>query len=169
MKVLDGIKVVDLTQFISGSRCTQLLADMGAEVVKVEPPFGDTLRLIFRLIAGAERNYSVFNRNKFGIAVNWRKPEGQEILRRLASTSDIFVHNLMPGTLERYGLGYDDLRKLKENIISVSISGFGAEGVNPERGAFDIIAQATSGQFWNDLETLRTPTNYWGDMISGAY
>jgi crotonobetainyl-CoA:carnitine CoA-transferase CaiB-like acyl-CoA transferase len=169
VQILEGIKVVDLTQFISGSRCTQILADMGAEVVKVEPPFGDTLRLIFKLIAGAERNYSVFNRNKFGIAVNWRKPEGQEILRRLAATSDIFVHNLMPGTLERYGLGYDDLRKLKENIIYVSISGFGAEGVNPERGAFDIVAQATSGQFWNDMETLRTPTNYWGDMMSGAY
>ncbi len=169
MKVLDGIRVVDLTQFISGSRCTQILADMGAEVVKVEPPFGDTLRLIFRLIAGAERNYSVFNRNKFGIAVNWRKPEGQEILRRLAKASDIFVHNLMPGTLERYGLGYNDLRSLNEDIIYLSISGFGAKGVNPERGAFDIIAQATSGQFWNDMETLRTPANYWGDMMSGAY
>jgi CoA:oxalate CoA-transferase len=169
MQVLDGIKVVDLTQFISGSRCTQILADMGAEVVKVEPPYGDTLRIIFSLIPGAERNYSVFNRNKFGIAVDWRKSEGREIIRKLAAVSDIFVHNLIPGALEKYALGYDDLRKVRKDIIYISISGFGARGINPERGAFDIIAQATSGQFWNDMENLRTPANYWGDLMSGAY
>ncbi len=76
MEILSGIKVVDVTQFISGSRCTQLLADMGAEVVKVEPPQGDTLRMIFQMMPGAERCYSVLNRNKYGVAVNRQEPRG---------------------------------------------------------------------------------------------
>ena len=169
MSVLTGIRVVDLTQFISGSRCTQILADMGAEVAHVEPPEGQTLRLIFSLIPGAERNFSVFNRNKYGLSIDWRKPEGGEVLRRLAKTSDIFVHNLIPGTLERHRLGYEDIRQLRPDIIHVSISGFGEAGVNPELAAFDIITQAVSGQFWNDQENLRTPSNYWADLMTGTY
>jgi len=169
VQILEGIKVIDVTQFISGSRCTQLLADMGAEVVKVEPPEGDTLRINFQLMPGAERCYSVLNRNKYGIAVNWQEKEGQEIMRRLAAQADIFVQNLIPGALERNGLGYDDLKKIKEDIIYTQISGFGAAGVNPERAAFDIIAQATGGQFWNDQDTYLMPANYWGDLMAGAY
>jgi crotonobetainyl-CoA:carnitine CoA-transferase CaiB-like acyl-CoA transferase len=169
MMVLDGIKVIDLSQFISGSRCTQILADMGAEVVKIEPPEGDTLRLIFSLIPGAERNYSVFNRNKYGISLDWRHPGGLEIMHRLAAKADIFVHNLIPGTLERNHLGYADLKKIRKDIIYLALSGFGSSGTNPQRAAFDIVAQATSGQFWNDLENLRPPSNYWADLISGAY
>jgi crotonobetainyl-CoA:carnitine CoA-transferase CaiB-like acyl-CoA transferase len=169
MQVLEGIKVTDVTQFISGARCTQILADMGAEVVKVEPPQGDTMRTIFNLTPGAERNYSVMNRNKYGIAVNMRKPEGREVILKLATMSDIFVHNLIPGFLEKQGLGYEDVRSLRKDIIYASISGFGAVGVAPERAAFDIVAQATGGQFWNDQETFLVPDNYWGDLMTGAY
>ncbi len=169
MQILSGLKVIDVTQFISGSRCTQLLTDMGAEVVKVEPPEGDTLRINFQLMPGAERCYSVLNRNKYGIAVNWQEKEGQEIMQRLAARADIFVQNLIPGALERNGLGYEDLKKLKKDIIYTQISGFGAAGVNPERAAFDIIAQATGGQFWNDQDTYLMPANYWGDLMAGAY
>ncbi len=169
MQILESVKVVDMAQFISGSRCTQILADMGAQVVHVEPPEGDTLRLIFKLLGGVERNYSILNRNKYGMAINWRKRKGQEVVKRLLADCDIFVHNLIPGSLERYNLGYDDIRKVRGNIIYIAISGFGARGVNPERAAFDIIAQATSGQFWNDTETLVPPTNHWGDLMSGAY
>lgn len=169
MQILSGIKVIDVTQFISGSRCTQLLADMGAEVVKVEPPQGDTLRRNFQLMPGVERCYSVLNRNKYGLAVNWQEPPGQDIMRKLASQADIFVHNLVPGSLERNGLGYEDIKRLKSDIIYTHISGFGATGVNPERAAFDIIAQAVGGQFWNDQETCLVPTNHWGDFMSGAY
>jgi crotonobetainyl-CoA:carnitine CoA-transferase CaiB-like acyl-CoA transferase len=169
VQILDGIKVIDVTQFISGSRCTQLLADMGAEVVKVEPPQGDTLRINFQLMPGAERCYSVLNRNKYGVAVDWQEAQGQEIMRRLASQADIFVHNLIPGSLERSGLGYEDIKKLKSDIIYTHISGFGATGVQPERAAFDIIAQAVGGQFWNDQETYLVPANHWGDFMSGAY
>lgn len=169
MDIFAGIRVIDVTQFISGSRCTQILADMGAEVVKIEPPQGDVLRLIFSLIPGAERNYSVFNRNKYGMALDWKQPQGQEIMRRLAASADIFVHNLIPGTLEDSHLGYEDLKRVRPDIIYVAISGFGATGVNPERAAFDIIAQATAGQLWNDLENLMPPANYWGDLVSGGY
>ena len=169
MQILEGIKVIDVTHFISGSRCTQLLADMGAEVVKVEPPEGDTMRMMFSLTPGAERNYSVLNRNKYGIAVDMRKPEGQQIILRLATISDIFMHNLIPGTLERLGLGYEDIRSQREEIIYAAISGFGSTGVAPERAAFDIIAQATGGQFWNSQETFLMPDNHWGDFMTGAY
>lgn len=169
MDIFAEIRVIDVTQFISGSRCTQILADMGAEVVKIEPPQGDVLRLIFSLIPGAERNYSVFNRNKYGMALDWKQPQGQEIMRRLAASADIFVHNLIPGTLEDSHLGYEDLKRVRPDIIYVAISGFGTTGVNPERAAFDIIAQATAGQLWNDLENLMPPANYWGDLVSGGY
>lgn len=167
--LLSGTIVIDITQFISGSRCTQILADMGAEVIKVEPPQGDTLRLIFKLMAGAERCYSVFNRNKYGIAVNWHDPRGCEIIKKLAAHADVFVHNLVPGSLERAGLGYEDIRPIKPDIIYAAISGFGTTGIKPERAAFDIIAQATGGLFWNDQETFLLPDNYWGDLVSGAY
>jgi crotonobetainyl-CoA:carnitine CoA-transferase CaiB-like acyl-CoA transferase len=169
MHILEGIKIIDFTQFIAGSRCTQLLADMGAEVVKVEPPEGDTLRVMFNLTPGAERNYSVLNRNKYGLAVNMREPEGREIILKLATLSDVFVHNLIPGTLEKQGLGYEDIRSLRNDIIYAAISGFGAVGVAPERAAFDIIAQATGGQFWNSQDTFLMPDNYWGDLMTGAY
>jgi crotonobetainyl-CoA:carnitine CoA-transferase CaiB-like acyl-CoA transferase len=142
---------------------------MGAQVVHVEPPEGQTLRIIFSLVPGAERGFSVFNRNKLGMALDFRKREGQEIIRRLAAVSDVFVHNHIPGSLEKYGLGYEDFKKIKDDIIHVSISGFGETGINPERAAFDIITQATSGQLWNDMGSTRTPTNYWADLTSGAY
>ncbi|MBN1498505.1 MAG: CoA transferase [Spirochaetes bacterium] len=169
MQILKGITVIDITQFISGSRCTQILADLGAEVIKVEPPQGDTLRLIFKLMPGAERCYSVLNRNKYGIAVDWRDPRGCDIVRKLASGADILVHNLVPGAMERGGLGYEDIRALKNDIIYAAISGFGATGVEPERSAFDIVAQSVGGQYWNDQDTFLLPDNYWGDLITGAY
>jgi crotonobetainyl-CoA:carnitine CoA-transferase CaiB-like acyl-CoA transferase len=169
MQILEGIRAIDVTQFIAGSRCTQLLADMGAEVVKVEPPEGDTLRMLFNLTPGAERNYSVLNRNKYGIAVDMRKPAGRQIILRLATMSDIFIHNLIPGTLEKLGLGYEDIRSRREEIIYATISGFGSFGVAPARPAFDIIAQATGGQFWNSQEASHMPDNYWGDLVTGAY
>ena len=167
--ILDGIRIIDMTQFISGSRCTQLLADMGATVVHVEPKSGQTLRLIFSLIPGAERNFSIFNRNKYGLSLDWRHPDGREILLKLVRISDIFVHNLIPGTLERHGLGYEDLKAQRPDLIHVAISGFGEKCTNPDRAAFDIIAQAVSGQFWNDQENLRLPSNYWADLMSGVY
>jgi crotonobetainyl-CoA:carnitine CoA-transferase CaiB-like acyl-CoA transferase len=168
-QILEGIRVIDITQFIAGSRCTQILADMGAEVVKVEPPEGDTLRILFNLTPGAERNYSVLNRNKYGLAVDMHKPAGRQIILRLAAVSDILIHNLIPGTLEKLGLGYDDIRSQRENIIYTAISGFGSFGKAPERAAFDIIAQATGGQFWNSREQFQVPDNYWGDFMAGAY
>lgn len=169
MQILQGITVIDITQFISGSRCTQILADLGAEVIKVEPPQGDTLRLIFKLMPGAERCYSVFNRNKYGIAVDWRDERGRDIVRKLAAGADVFVHNLVPGAMERNGLGYEDIRALKNDIVYTAISGFGATGVEPERSAFDIVAQSVGGQYWNDQDTFLLPDNYWGDLVSGAY
>ncbi len=169
MQTLEGIKIIDMTQFISGSRCTQILADMGAEVVKVEPPQGDTLRMVFNMTPGVERNYSVFNRNKYGIAVSMHEPRGREIILKLAAMSDVFVHNLIPGALEKQGLGYEDIRIQKEDVIYTAISGFGTTGTAPERGAFDIIAQATGGQFWNNQDTFLMPDNFWGDLVTGAY
>jgi crotonobetainyl-CoA:carnitine CoA-transferase CaiB-like acyl-CoA transferase len=125
--------------------------------------------MIFKMTPGAERNYSVFNRNKYGIAVNMSDPQGREVILKLATISDIFVHNLIPGSIEKLGLGYEDIRSLKKDIIYIAISGFGASGVAPERAAFDIIAQATGGQFWNNQDTFLMPDNFWGDLVTGAY
>ena len=111
----------------------------------------------------------MFNRNKYGIAVDLHEPQGREIILKLATMSDIFVHNLMPGSLEKQGLGYEDIRCLKEDIIYTAISGFGAVGTGPERAAFDIVAQATGGQFWNNQDTFLMPDNVWGDLVTGAY
>jgi crotonobetainyl-CoA:carnitine CoA-transferase CaiB-like acyl-CoA transferase len=169
MGILNQYRVVDMAQFIAGSRCTQILGDMGAQVVHVEPPEGEILRLIFRLVGSGEKNYSILNRNKYGLSVDWRRPEGQKVIKDLLAGTDIFVHNLIPGNLEKYGLGYEDVRRVKKDIIYVAISGFGTRSPHPERAAFDIIAQATSGQFWKDLENLAPPTNHWADFMSGAY
>ncbi len=169
MQILEGIKVTDMAQFISGTRCTQILADMGADVVHIESLQGDTMRLWINLVGGSERSYSLLNRNKHGIAVDWQNPEGQEVIRKVIAESDVFVHNLIPGTMEKYGLGYEDIRKLKPDIVYVAISGFGTDSIYPERAVFDIIAQAEGGQFWLDPKSTANPVNPWADYMSGAY
>ena len=139
---LADLRVVDCTHVIAGAYCTMLLADLGADVIKVEPLGGEGDRINS---ARAFRPFELANRNKRAIAVDIRRPEGADIIRRLAKTADVFVENFRPGVYDKLGLGYDDLKTENPGLIYCSISGFGHTGPYRERGGFDLVAQAMSG------------------------
>ena len=167
-KPLDGLVVLDLSQFLSGPRCAQILALLGARVIKVETPMGDTMRLLMRLL-GSERSLSTMHQNKEAIVVNWRTAEGARIIRELSKRTDIFIENFAKGILEKSGLSYSDLSRENSKLIYVSITGFGHTGPLSERTAFDIIAQATAGIMWAQGNPGRPPGVFFGDLVSGAY
>jgi crotonobetainyl-CoA:carnitine CoA-transferase CaiB-like acyl-CoA transferase len=141
---LVGVRVLDVTHVMAGSFCTMLLADMGADVIKVERPGrGDETRGF-----GGSASFQPFvavNRNKRALALDLSDPRGADILRRLAERVDVFVENFRPGAMTRLGLGYDDLKAAHPGLIYCSISGFGATGPYRERGGFDLVAQGMSG------------------------
>src|ERR1700730_11986797 len=141
MGPLDGLRVIACTHVLAGWGGSMLLADLGADVVKIEPPAGD----VTRLQIGAFHAYDFVNRNKRAIAVDLERPEGAAGLGRLGQSADVWVENYRPGVLEKLGLGYTDLSRLNARLIYCSISGFGQDGPYRERGALDLIAQATSG------------------------
>jgi crotonobetainyl-CoA:carnitine CoA-transferase CaiB-like acyl-CoA transferase len=140
MNLLQGVKVVDLTSVIAGSFGSMLLGDMGADVVKIEPPQGEHYRYA---IDGAI--LLAMNRNKRGIALDLRTREGQDVALKLASRADVFVENLIPGTVDRLGLGYEQVNRLNPRIIYCSVSGFGQSGPYSQRPAYDPLVQAMSG------------------------
>ena len=143
---LSGLKVLDLTQFLSGPYCTQILGDLGAEVTKVEAPAGDLARHIPPHFIGKDSVYFIsINRNKKSIAIDSNVAEGRDLLRRIALTHDVIVENFRPGVVERLGLSYDDLRKQRPDLVWCSISGFGQDGPYREKPAYDMIVQALSG------------------------
>lgn len=151
---LSGIRVMGMEQYMAGPYCTMLLADAGAEVIKIERPGkGDPRRSIppFAQKDGVKKagGYMAYNRNKKSLALNVQDPQGQEILRKLAAVSDVVVENLRPGSMDRVGLGYEGLRAVNPRIIYAMISGFGRlpgyESEYAQRPAFDIVAEAMSG------------------------
>src|SRR5215208_2898431 len=126
---LDGIRVLDLSRVLAGPMCCQMLADHGADVIKVEPPGGDETRTYGPPFVDGQSPYFMnLNRNKRGIVLDLAAPEGQEVVRRLVQTSDVLVENFKTGTMERWGLGYEELRKLNPRLIYCMISGFGRDG-----------------------------------------
>ncbi len=165
---LDGVIVLDLSQFLSGPRCAQILALLGARVIKIETPAGDTMRLMMTLV-GSERALSTMHQNKEAIVVNWRQEEGAQIIRALSKRADIFIENFAKGVLEHSGLGYSDLSRENPKLVYVSITGFGHTGPLSERTAFDIISQATAGIMWAQGNPDRPPGVFFGDLVSGAY
>jgi CoA:oxalate CoA-transferase len=143
---LSGIRVVDLTRIVSGPFCTMLLADMGAEVIKIETPGkGDPLRAQGVIKNGLSWYYASFNRNKKSVTLDLRSSEGKDILIRLIRKSDVVVDNYRPGVMQKMGLDYVRLKKMSPGIIHCGISGFGVGGPSAGRPAFDFIAQAMSG------------------------
>lgn len=142
---LSRIKVVDLTRFIAGPFCTLLLADMGAEVIKVEPPEGDPLRAQGIIKDGLSWYYASYNRNKKSIILDLYTDDGKEILKCLIRESDVVVDNFRPGVMAKMGFSYSRLKELKQDIIYCGITGFGTSGPYKDRPAFDLIAQAMSG------------------------
>lgn len=158
--LLAGIKVLDLSHVQSGPTCTAMLADMGAEVLKIEPFAGDQFR---EPMEGA--HFFNFNRNKRAMAVNLKTKEGKEIVLKLAKEADVLVENFVPGAMDRLGLGYEALSQLNPRIIYCSISGFGQSGPYRDRPAYEPTLQAMSGIMDSTGEADRPPVRIRPAMI----
>lgn len=145
MGALAGIRVVDLTRILAGPFCTLMLADMGAEVIKIEPPDGDPVRRQGAVVDGYSWYFAQFNRNKKSVVLDLYTDEGKAALARLIETADVLVENYRPGVLAR--MGFDDARleQLNPRLILASVNGYGSTGPYVDRPAFDFIAQAMSG------------------------
>jgi crotonobetainyl-CoA:carnitine CoA-transferase CaiB-like acyl-CoA transferase len=155
---LAGFRVIDVTQMISGPMATMILADQGADVIKVEPPgTGDLTRALAGRRRGMSPTFAVANRNKRSVAINLKDAKGIELLKRLVANADLFVQNFRPGTVERMGLGEEVLRALRPDLVYVSISGFGESGPYAHKRTYDPVIQAYSGlaSIQRDYETGR--------------
>jgi crotonobetainyl-CoA:carnitine CoA-transferase CaiB-like acyl-CoA transferase len=142
---LSGVRVLDLTRVLSGPFCTALLGDLGADVIKVEAPEGDSIRGQGAIKDGLSGYFAQFNRNKRSIRLDLRQPEGREILTKLIGQSDVLVENFRPGVMDRMGFTAARLKTLRPSLVTCAINGFGSTGPYRDRPAFDFIAQALSG------------------------
>ena len=144
---LVGMRVLDLAHVMAGPTCGRMLADMGADVVKVEKADGgdDTRRMLPPDIKGESAAYMMMNRNKRGIVLDLKRPLAREALKRLAKTADVLIENYRHDTLDKLGLGYEDLKKINPGLIYCAISGFGRTGPFANQGGYDLIAQGMSG------------------------
>ncbi len=144
---LSGMRVIELAHIMSGPICGMMLADMGAEVIKVEktPDGDDSRRFAPILPCGESASFMIVNRNKRGIGLNLKTEGGREVLRKLLVDADVVTENYRAGTMEKFGLGYEVLKELNPGLIYCSISGFGRTGPFADKGGFDLIAQGMSG------------------------
>jgi crotonobetainyl-CoA:carnitine CoA-transferase CaiB-like acyl-CoA transferase len=143
---LDGLRVIDLTSHLSGPYCSMLLADQGADVIKVERAGdGDDARRMPPFVKGQSSPFMLWNRNKRSIALDLKQESGRDICRDLARGADVFIENFKPGTATRLGLGFDALAALNPRLVYCSISGFGQTGPYSDRPGFDLMVQAMSG------------------------
>ena len=140
---LSGMRVLELAQIMAGPTCGMMLADMGADVIKVEKlPGGDDTRDYKEpRVNGESAPFLILNRHKRSIGLNLKLREGQDVLRRLVTRADVLTENYRPGTLEKFGLGYDVLRAANPGLIYCAISGYGRDGPYGDKGGFDLIAQ----------------------------
>lgn len=142
---LEGIRVLDVTQVMAGPFCAMQLCDMGADVIKVEPPAGDSTRRMAGASGVESAGFNAVNRGKRGIVLDLTTPRGQEAMRRLIASADILIENYRPGVMRRFGLDYATLAPGHPALIYASISGYGQTGPDAARGGFDLIAQGVSG------------------------
>lgn len=142
---LAGYRIVDLTRVLSGPFCTQILGDLGADVIKVEAAAGDTVRNQGDGRNGFSWYFAGFNRNKRSIVLDLKAPDGKRALEELIKTSDAVVDNFRPGVMARLGFGPERLEELRPGLVTCAVTGFGADGPYKDRPAFDFIAQAMSG------------------------
>jgi len=140
---LNGLRVLDLSRLVAGNMLTQFLADFGAEVIKVEPPAGDTLRAW--KTKDVQINWKIYARSKKSLGLELRKPEARELLKKLIPSAQIFIESFRPGTLEKMGLGPDELLKLNPKLVIVRISGWGQEGPYSKRPGFGTLVEGMSG------------------------
>lgn len=169
---LAGVRVLDLTRVLAGPYATQSLGDLGADVIKVEPPGGDETRH-FPPFAGRQSHYFLaLNRSKKSVVIDLKQAEGKDLLRRLAAKSDILIENYRPGVMDKLGLSYDALSAINPQLIYCAISGFGQTGPLRDKPSFDIVTQAMSGALSVNGEKGRPPVKLGlpiGDMVGGVY
>ena len=154
MKALEGLRVIDLTHAHAGPICSLYMGAMGAEVIKIEPPWGEMTRLFPPLVKGVSPYFSFLNRCKKGVTLNLKDQMGKEIFMEMVKKSDIVLENFSPGTMDRLGFSWEILHKLNPKLIFASVSGFGQYGPWRDRRSFDTIAQATSGYMWLMQDTV---------------
>ncbi len=142
---LSGVKVVDLTAMVSGPTATMMLGDQGADVIKIEPIDGELMRKVGQYNNGMTSSFLCCNRSKRSLTLNLKNKRAINILKKLVKSSDVFVQNFRPGTINKLGLGYDEIKKINKKIIYVSISGFGEKGPYSKQRVYDPIIQALSG------------------------
>lgn len=170
MLPLEGITVIDLTSVVAGPLATQIMAQQGARVWKVEPPEGDRSRSLGAVAApGFSSGHVTLNAGKQSVGIDLARAEGRALLRRLVPQADLLIHNFRPGVMERMGLGIDALRALREDIVIARISGFGQEGPMSGARAYDPIVQAESGMVsWSDEGPVLAP-QWICDKNAGLY
>jgi formyl-CoA transferase len=142
---LEGLRVLDVTQVMAGPFCAMQLADLGADVVKVEPPGGDSTRQMPGAVGSDSPAFNAVNRGKRSIVINLKTKPGRDVCERLARSSDILIENYRPGVMDALGLGFEAMRRLNPRLIYASISGYGQTGPAASKGGFDLIAQGESG------------------------
>jgi CoA:oxalate CoA-transferase len=172
-RALEGIRVIDLTQVMAGPYCCMLLGDMGADVIKVEPPEGEASRqMAFELAPGVSGPFLAVNRNKRGITLDLKQPEAVAVLRRLLSTADVLVENYRPGVMEKLGLGWEALHVRYPRLIYAATSGFGHTGPYQGYAAYDLVAQGMGGLMSLTGHPGNPPTRVGssiGDIAAGLY
>ncbi|RHP32065.1 CaiB/BaiF CoA transferase family protein [Lachnotalea sp. AF33-28] len=161
--LLEGVRVLDLTRVLAGPYCGMILADMGADVIKIERrEKGDDARNNAPVINGESAYFMNLNRNKRGMTLDLKSQKGKEIFRKLVKRSDIVLENFRPGVMERLGLGYEELKKINPAIVYGAVSGFGQYGPYSSRAGYDIVGQAMSGLMsttgWPDTPPTRSGT-----------
>ena len=158
MMALEGLKVLDLTQHLSGPYCTMLLGDMGAEVLKIEKvQDGDDQRKLGPFIHGESAPFMMINRNKKSIALNLKSDAGKALFLKMTAVCDIVVENFRPGIVKSLGIDYDTVRAINPGVVYCSISGYGQTGPYAHRGGFDILAQGMTGMMDMNSPTGQRP------------
>jgi crotonobetainyl-CoA:carnitine CoA-transferase CaiB-like acyl-CoA transferase len=162
---LTGITVLDLSAYIAGPYGCSLLADLGAEVIKVEPPTGDTLRQYPSTLPGESRAFLGVNRSKRGIVIDLKKPEGLQVLLRLVTRADVLVHNFRPSVPKRLGIDYESLRKINGRLIYCALTGYGSNGPMKDRAGYDQVLQAITGICTFQGEGRSEPEIVYGSVV----
>lgn len=167
---LSDVKVLDMTRILAGPYCSMMFADMGADVIKLETKRGDDSRAFAPMVNGESAYYMNLNRGKKSITLDLKSEKGKELFRKLVERSDILLENFRPGTMEKLGLGYEELKKINPGLIYGCVSGFGQYGPYSNRGGYDIIGQAMGGLMsttgWPGGEPTRTGTAM-ADVLAG--
>src|SRR5690348_5463766 len=170
--LLEGLRVLDFTRVLAGPFATALLADLGAEIIKIEPPGGDDYRAIGPMRNGESALFTAMNRNKKSIVLDLKRPAAVALVHELAARCDAVVENFRPGVADRLGIGYAALAAVQPRIVYVSVSGFGQTGPYAHRPAYDIIIQAMSGLMEATGDPDGPPTlvgEAVSDVVSGIF